>query len=324
MKEKKTDDIPNYSVEDPPLLTTSAITTSNAHDEQRLLVMENTTDFNPAPMLIGGIPAIKDYMVWLPQAGCSGFLVRPCILLTAAHCNVTAGDVALIGSTDALNPSAGSETIEILTSICHPLFPGAPGAILDYDYRVVLLKQKSKVTTFPNLAGNNPQHEFTVNQTINLLGYGLTGNPLQQQLVTNYDNCVGIPITPRQFCTNGNPVIGACMGDSGGPALELKERAVGITSWGYIIPNTTICNTSKPTIHAYIPDQINWINGEIRRLETLAKAQGIACGGKKSNARRLVLVLVLVLPIVQSLSLFVIILFSCSSPLFHRPTFQDI
>lgn len=331
MEEKETNDLPMYFVED-PLLTTSS-TSSSAHDGQRVL-MDNTIDYNPAPMMIGGIgPTINyDYMVWLPDAECSGFLIRPCILLTAAHCNVTKGHVAQIGRSSRTDKNEVFEEIKIAHSIPHPSFFSPPAKVhfVDFDYQVVLLEKESNVTTFPTLAGKNYQLPVQ-NETsaVTLLGYGDTEAIATEGLLQQHDTKIlGTcpvpdlfpPLTNNMFCTFKNAVTGICFGDSGGPVLDLsgnKAKAVGIVSFDYANEFDT-CNTIQPSQHASIPNQFDWIKETYEELEKNAKSYGSACGGKKPNNR--------IIEFFCHLTSFIfsIALTTITSPLVHRPTFQDI
>ena len=336
MEEKETNDLPMYFVED-PLLTTSS-TSSSAHDGQRVL-MDNTIDYNPAPMVIGGInPDIDyDYMVWLPDAGCSGFLIRPCILLTAAHCNVTKGDRAQIGRSEILTTGETVfEEIRIAHSIPHPDYSPPPPMVKvdpdDYDYQVVLLEKQSNadVKTFPVLAGKNYQFPAQ-NKTsaVTLLGYGETKaiatNGLLQQLDTEIlGTCPfppGFPLTDRMLCTYKDDFSLPCFGDSGGPVLDRsgdQTKAVGIISFVYNDNQGGTCDTTQPSQHASIPNQFDWIKKTYEELEKNAKSYGSACGGKKPNNRIIELFCHL------TSFIFSIALTTITSPLVHRPTFQDI
>lgn len=173
------------------------------------------------------------------QQGCTGVLIAPTVVMTAAHCIDGTLDAVLIGTNSLAKPSLG-ETITVSRSLT---YPGGT-----HDIAFVVLSQPSTVT--PRLLATGwAQSEIVNGARVQFVGYGAIDRDAQtyidemqeaESTVTDF-NC-----TTHQGCDSAaqpNGEIGAggagidtCPGDSGGPMYLLTsygEFLAGVTSRGY-------------------------------------------------------------------------------------------
>lgn len=169
---------------------------------------------------------------------CSGAVIAPEIVLTAAHCLADGGAISVV----SLDPHFRARRQAVLALLPHPSFvPGTtPRTQPGTDLALLRLAQPLPSDIEPlNLGGHLSQGE-----TVTMAGYGLsaennskTARRLREtQLVNagNYttQNTVKVAVDVR--ARGETPGAGACRGDSGGPVLRGDARSrelVGIVSW---------------------------------------------------------------------------------------------
>jgi len=218
------------------------------------------TTFQFQPRIIGGDSAdyneypFAQVAVFTPGS-CSGSLVAPDIILSAAHCSGPIGYV-LIG---AHNMSGMDDEILIIEKqIIHPSYDEDTNV-----FDVIIIKLLSSTKVQPVRINDDPSFP-TAGDSLTVVGWGrnesspanATGvfpQTIQELEMTYIENeeCQeiwltspdddGVPITSDMLCatTSGAHDKSPCYGDSGGPIFRLTDDdsssefvQVGVTSWG--------------------------------------------------------------------------------------------
>lgn len=195
----------------------------------------------------GDFPTVVALLFDMGRRGlCTGTLVAPDLILTAAHCvstqvtqyptqdEVTANTLAIIDGTNLL---AGTGTVvAVSATIPHPGF-GSPG---DPDVGLVRLSQPltDRVPTPLNLVAA----DAPIGTNVTMVGYGLSepGNQMSAGTAMVLDSKSSVACTngvsdSTFLCWDQTDGTGKCSGDSGGPSfasINGVEKVVGITSFG--------------------------------------------------------------------------------------------
>jgi hypothetical protein len=183
--------------------------------------------------IIGGTPSTGDpSVVSLTLAdgspNCTASVVRPTVLLTAAHCVDTVSRYRAAFGNDEQSPTS---TIDVLETHADVAFNDG-----DYDsghdIAVAILASPAPVAALP--MWRDPLPASVVGQSARLVGFGVTdtsggGGGTKRQIT--------LPVLELRPLTLrfGVPGSTACSGDSGGPAfmnLGGGEKIVGVTSYG--------------------------------------------------------------------------------------------
>lgn len=179
----------------------------------------------------------------MPGTLCTGTLVAPRIVLTAAHClvdNPPVGAMEIRLGEDVNLPSSSTYTVKRYA--VHPKFCGTDTDkckedIWDYGF-LELNEDVAGVDPTPPLSSQDEWDEaMQIGGTVTVVGYGLS----EDGDITGVKRQVDVPIvkfsgTGLEFQAGGDG-LDSCQGDSGGPAFAtLGDGSVvlaGVTSRGY-------------------------------------------------------------------------------------------
>ncbi|WP_089176295.1 S1 family peptidase [Bosea sp. AS-1] len=212
---------------------------------------------------------------------CSGAVIAPEIVLTAAHCLADGGSISVV----SLDPRFRARRQTVIALLPHPSFvPGTtPRTQPGTDLALLRLAQPLPSDIEPlNLGGQLSQGE-----TVTMAGYGLsaennnkTARRLRETRLVNAGNYttqntvkVAVDVESR----GETPGAGACRGDSGGPVLRGTARSrdlVGIVSWSSGPLKTRarrICGGF--TAITPVSEYRNWIAAGSAKLLALGGAQ---------------------------------------------------
>jgi secreted trypsin-like serine protease len=208
---------------------------------------------------------------------CSGAVIAPEIVLTAAHCLMGGGSISVV----SLDTRFRARRQMVVAVLPHPSFvPGTtPRTQPGTDLALLRLAQPLPGDIEPLTLGSG----LWQGETITMAGYGLsaennkrTARRLREtQLVNagNYTTQNTVKVAVDAENRGETPGAGACRGDSGGPVLRGGARSrdlVGIVSWSSGPLKTQakrICGGF--TAITPVSDYRNWISEGSTRLRRL-------------------------------------------------------
>ncbi|NWS31722.1 GRAB protein, partial [Polioptila caerulea] len=204
--------------------------------------------------IIGGWevkPHSRPYMAYLtvehgPQTShCGGFLIRPDVVLSAAHCVPKEGTVrvtVILGAHNIRKQERSQQKVHVGRWIIHPEY-----CPVSFKNDIVLLKLKSKAVinkAVQLISLPRSNEHVRAGEKCSVSGWGLTSKTLNRTdvmrevtlKVQNEATCQQkFPDYQRQsmICV-GDEISGKAtyLGDSGGP-LVCNQKAHGIVSHGY-------------------------------------------------------------------------------------------
>jgi len=195
---------------------------------------------------------------------CSGTVISPTVVLTAAHCvsPATVGtgvDFFVLTAADLTDKAHPSPKLAVKETHFDPAFD-IKNVLNGHDVAVVIL---AAPTTIKPIAWNgDAMPAGLTGQPARLVGYGLNdsfgqkGAGIKRQVTAKLNSFDG------NFVKTGSlvPWKGICSGDSGGPVLMkfgAVEKVVGVNSFGIIYclseSSSTRVDTYKTFIQTYVP-----------------------------------------------------------------------
>lgn len=204
-----------------------------------------------------------------PRSICTGTLIAPNVMLTAAHC--VKGKYP-----DEVFVSFGQDiqednwVIDVKDIQVHPRYAPIAGTAVGSPHDVALVILSVDVLRIPADLPNSPIRK---GQDIRLEGYG-----------TQEDSTIGIKQCRISTVLNAFDfdfeTAGACYGDSGGPAY-IGNTVVGITSYitfpTYKTSSPAIDKCKYTAIYMSVHEYLSWIKAQLGDIEPGPPSFG--CGG---------------------------------------------
>jgi hypothetical protein len=210
-----------------------------------------------------------------PSGLCTGTLIRPDVVLTAAHCVPTDGFFEVKYGITSLGEEG--KTLTVKAAWVHPRYSKSKFGVND----VGLLKLKEPIlgaTTLP-IASEKVIKLAETSKDVRILGWGEDQNGeiatyLRSAKLTNQSSFLSRMLGKRfnkstwvaagRYNAIEKVYAGGCNGDSGGPLVGLhkgKYVQIGITSFGAVN-----CETEVPTIFMKIAYFASEINAAVKQL----------------------------------------------------------
>ncbi|MEH1012452.1 serine protease [Micromonospora sp. CPCC 206060] len=188
------------------------------------------------------------------ESTCTGTVLSPTKVLTAAHCTVDYpfGTSWVIAGRTNLDDETAGFVARVATTWTHQgynlaaQYAGTALAPVD-DVSVLTLKDALPATYTPvSLSGQGDQAPYTAGTSAEIVGYGMSDpndggsagilhkGTVEMKSNTDCSSSYGAAYDAnRMICAAGSttPTTDTCHGDSGGP-IFVAGKQVGITSWG--------------------------------------------------------------------------------------------
>lgn len=179
--------------------------------------------------LVGGAPT-SEYPAALfltsSQAFCTGSLVAPNVVLTAAHCGLGPGWTATVMDVD--EPVASEEVVE---AALHRYHDGNGQAVATHDISVARLAADLPVEPFPFITER--LDPYPLESTVVAVGFGLDDGVAQTGGGVKRAAPFTVTWATDDYFVGGERGTSVCSGDSGGPGLRNLDgvpTVVGVTA----------------------------------------------------------------------------------------------
>jgi MYXO-CTERM domain-containing protein len=209
-----------------------------------------------------------------PDLECTGTLIAPSVVLTAAHCvdsvATSAGIPPFTFARYAYSPPA-DQILSATAAVAHPMWHGDVPLHLDQANDLGLLFLAQPVTDIAPAVLPRPADAAAIATDLEvvLVGYGYNDGAYEEAGVPGYEykmvgtsRLVATAAWEVQVAGPDPTTAGACTGDSGGPAYAMlgdaTPRIAGTVSRGLAVEDC-----SKGGIYTRVDPYVGWIESQV-------------------------------------------------------------
>lgn len=182
--------------------------------------------------IVGGIDITTDpQIVFLSLGGgaCTGTLVAPQLVLTAAHC-VTGSQGGVVSFGDGIGQF--TDQVQIFRNLPHRYY--SDGVITKFDIAFIRLSEPAPAGITPMEINLEPLTDADIGSQVRVVGFGVTDGEAQTGAGTKREVSLTIDELTSEHVGLGDASKNICQGDSGGPTILLSggQKVIAVSSFG--------------------------------------------------------------------------------------------